>query len=93
MNIDAFYQLNDEMPEDIANFANGEGLSERLFDSLFSYYCSTNEMPYAVAKARTGDPYEWVDDKFTSFIEILLTSDSPVLVNSDGYLVTEIKPN
>ena len=93
MNIDAFYQLNDEMPEDIVNFMNGGGISERLFDSLFSYYCSTNEMPYAVAKARTGDPYEWVDDKFTAFIEILLASDGPVLVNSDGYLVTSIQSN
>jgi hypothetical protein len=93
MQLDAFYQLNDEMSQDIVNFVNGEGLSEKLFDALFSYYTSTNEMPYGVAKARTGDPYEWIDDKFTSFVEKLITSNDVVLVNSDGYLITGIQSN
>jgi hypothetical protein len=26
-------------------------------------------MPYGVAKARTDDPYTWIDDRFTDFIE------------------------
>lgn len=92
MQVDIFLALNDELPEDIVNFANGEGLSDKLYDALFSYYSSTDEMPYGVAKARTGDPYEWIDEKFSAFLEKLISSDV-VLVNSDGYLITDIKPN
>lgn len=36
---------------------------EKNFDKLFEYYLSTGEMPYGVAKARTGDPYNWIADK------------------------------
>lgn len=42
--------------EDLANF-------DELYDALFDHYCSTNEMPYGTAKARTGDPYEWITAK------------------------------
>ena len=94
MKLQAFYELADEMREDIINFANGEGLSERLYDSLFSYYCGTGEMPYGVAKARTGDPYEWIDDRFTDFIEKIMGED-PLYVKfeHDGYYVTDFKPS
>lgn len=39
-----------------------------LFDSvyyekLFDYYVSTGEMPYGVAKARDGDPDQWIVDR------------------------------
>jgi predicted N-acyltransferase len=92
MRLDAFYALADEMREDIVNFTNGEGLSERLYDSLFSYYCGTNEMPYSVAKARTGDPYEWIDDRFTAFIEKLVsTAPLYIKLETDGYYVTDFK--
>ncbi len=93
MQLDAFLELNQIMSKDIVNFINGEGMSERLYGSLFSYYCGTNEMPYSVAKARTGDPYEWIDDKFTSCVEKLSTSNDVVLVYSDGYLSTGIQSN
>ena len=90
MQLDAFFELQGHLSQDITNFVNGEGLSDNLYDALFSYYCGTNEMPYGVAKARTGDPYEWIDDKFTSFIEKLISSDV-VNVESDGYYITSIK--
>ena len=38
----------------------GEEMDNDLYDALFDYYLSAGEMPYGVAKARTGDPYEWV---------------------------------
>jgi len=31
-----------------------------VFDKLYEYYLNAGEMPYGVAKARDGDPYEWV---------------------------------
>jgi hypothetical protein len=29
---------------------------------LFDYFCSSEEMPYGVAKARTGEPDVWILD-------------------------------
>jgi hypothetical protein len=64
----AFKELLAVYSEDVAKYKQGEGLTERLYESLFSYYCSTGEMPYGVAKARTGDPYDWIEECFGSFI-------------------------
>jgi hypothetical protein len=32
-------------------------------DILFQHYCNNGEMPYGVAKARTGDPDQWIYDR------------------------------
>jgi hypothetical protein len=57
-------ELNRHHQLDIVSFANGHEMSFDLFNALFTYYCNSNEMPYGVAKARTGDPYEWVATQF-----------------------------
>ena len=33
------------------------------FDELFEYYTRTNQMPYGTAKARTGDPFTWIQHR------------------------------
>ena len=38
-------------------------LPDDAYDYFYEYYTSTGEMPYGVAKARTGDPYNWLSDK------------------------------
>jgi hypothetical protein len=38
-------------------------LDHELYEAAFDYYCQNGEMPYGVAKARTGDPYVWITDK------------------------------
>lgn len=48
---------------EVKNFEHGEELSDHLFDALFDYYCDNGEMPYGVAKARTGDPFEWITQR------------------------------
>jgi hypothetical protein len=45
---------------EVRNFEQGQDLDQDLFDALFDYYCDSGEMPYGTAKARTGDPYEWI---------------------------------
>lgn len=30
------------------------------FETLYEYYTSNGEMPYGTAKARDGDPHEWI---------------------------------
>lgn len=36
---------------------------EDNFEELFEYYMSTNQMPYGTAKARTGDPFTWIQHR------------------------------
>jgi hypothetical protein len=38
----------------------GSNMTDTDFQVLFDYYTQNNQMPYGVAKARTGDPYEWI---------------------------------
>lgn len=45
---------------DIDGFRDGRAdITPRLYDDLFVYY--VEEMPYGTAKARDGDPYEWIE--------------------------------
>lgn len=50
-------------PHEAQNFDAGSELDDRLFDALYDHYLANGEMPYGVAKARDGDPYEWVSNK------------------------------
>lgn len=49
----------------------GRPLSESQFDFFYEYYSNNGEMPYGIAKARTGDPYDWIDAKITEDYEQL----------------------
>ena len=33
------------------------------YDKLYEYFCNSGEMPYGIAKARTGDPDLWMLEK------------------------------
>ncbi len=37
-----------------------EAYVELHFDQLYEHYLNNGEMPYGVAKARDGDPHEWL---------------------------------
>jgi hypothetical protein len=47
---------------DIKDFVQNGDMSEPLYDALYDYY--QDDMPYGVKKARTGDPFEWVGQRF-----------------------------
>lgn len=34
-----------------------------FYDAVFGYFTDSGEMPYEVARARTGDPIEWITDR------------------------------
>jgi hypothetical protein len=53
----------DRFKHEVAQFEQGADLDDNLFDALYDYYVNKGEMPYGTAKARTGDPYEWVSDR------------------------------
>ena len=49
------------MGRDIEQFKRSGELSDALYSALYDHY--RDEMPYGIAKARTGDPYEWIMNK------------------------------
>ena len=45
----------------VADFQESGELTDELFTALYEHWLS--EMPYGTAKARTGDPYEWIGER------------------------------
>jgi hypothetical protein len=48
--------------EEIPNFLERWDMSDELFQDLYDYYF--DDIPYGIKKARTGDPEEWVAERF-----------------------------
>lgn len=55
-----FYEI--VTPERAREFLEYGELDD-LYDQLYEYYLSIGEMPYGTAKARDGDPYQWISDR------------------------------
>jgi hypothetical protein len=49
-------------PHELAIFNTEGELDDDLYHALFDHYTDEGEMPYGVAKARDGDPYNWISD-------------------------------
>ena len=47
---------------EVRDFIDNGDMSDHLFHALYDYYF--DDMPYGVKKARDGDPYEWIGDRF-----------------------------
>jgi len=45
---------------EVKQFERSGELDNDLYEALFDYYSDAGEIPYGIAKARDGDPYEWV---------------------------------
>jgi hypothetical protein len=54
---------------EVKTFEKGGDLDEDLYHALFDYYMDSGEIPYGVAKARDGDPYEWVAANLQSHLQ------------------------
>ncbi len=61
---DTLQHIISKYKNEVKRFMAGEELDNDLYDALFDYYFSAGEMPYGVAKARTGDPFEWISQRF-----------------------------
>jgi len=58
--------IKDTYKRDIKDFTQSGDMSDDLFHALYDYYF--DDMPYGTKKARDGDPYEWVADRFAQDI-------------------------
>ena len=58
----------DRFKYEVRSFEQGGDLDDDLYDALFDYYMDTGDMPYGTAKARDGDPYEWVAQNLESHL-------------------------
>lgn len=65
----AYDRLTAEDLEEIMNVRSGrkDEVSYETYEKLFSIYM--REMPYGTAKARTGDPYQWISNKIMRMSE------------------------
>ena len=61
--------------------ANSFEFPEDLYNALFDYYTENGEMPYGTAKARDGDPYEWLADKLSTVLGNVDLDDNRPEVN------------
>lgn len=59
-----------ELSLDVEKFIKTGDMTDRLYEELYSYYVNEGEMPYEVAKARSGDPYEWVCINFEDYLGV-----------------------
>jgi len=41
---------------------DGRFAETKAYEKLYDYFCNSGDMPYGVAKARTGDPDIWILD-------------------------------
>ena len=57
-----FQHILNTYKRDIRDFVQYGAMTDHLFDALYDYYF--DEMPYGTKKARTGDPHEWVSQRF-----------------------------
>ncbi len=53
---------------EVEQFKAGSELDNDLYDALYDYYNDHGSMPRGTAKARTGDPFEWVSQRFADDI-------------------------
>jgi hypothetical protein len=53
---------------EVKQFEQTGELDQDLYEALFDYYSDAGEIPYGIAKARDGDPMEWVANNLQSHL-------------------------
>ena len=80
-NIETLEHILTRFPKEVKDFELGHDLDDDLYHALYDYYNLHGEMPYGVAKARTGDPFEWVTQQLDAHLgggmQIGMDADRP----------------
>ena len=48
---------------------DGRFIETRAYEKLYDYFCNSGEMPYGVAKCRTGEPDAWILDYLDMLVQ------------------------
>ena len=57
---------------------------DEFYDDLYEYYVSSGEMPYGIAKARDGDPDQWIQEELDrEYGDDFATDDVPDSMDGD----------
>ena len=57
---------------------------DEFYDDLYEYYVSSGEMPYGIAKARGGDPDQWIQEELDrEYGDDFATDDVPDSMDGD----------
>ncbi|WP_353480176.1 hypothetical protein [Haliscomenobacter sp.] len=68
---------------EVKNFeANGD-LDDDLYHALYDYYSDNGEMPYGTMKARTGDPYNWINDRLANELGVTESNSGMIMPEAD----------
>ena len=70
--------IKDRFGPEVREFTQSGDMDNDLYDALYDYYF--DDMPYGTKKARTGDPHEWVADRFASDLGINENLISPIIM-------------
>lgn len=70
---------------EVRNFRETGNLDNDLYDALYDYYSDHGEMPYGVAKARTGDPHNWISDKLHQHLHAGDIDEAASMVDIPAY--------
>jgi hypothetical protein len=68
---------------EVKNFEAAGDLDDDLYHALYDYYSDNGEMPYGVAKARDGDPYEWVAMRLASELGVNESNSGMIMPEAD----------
>ena len=47
---------------------DGRFIETKAYEKLYDYFCNGEEMPYGVAKCRTGEPDAWILDYLDALV-------------------------
>lgn len=61
--MDAYDILRAVHAAEISTLEDSGEMSDRLYSDFYEYFVNAGEMPYGTAKARDGDPYQWIFDR------------------------------
>jgi len=68
---------------EVRNFEAAGDLDDDLYHALYDYYSDNGEMPYGVAKARDGDPYEWISDRLADELGVNESNSGMIMPEAD----------
>lgn len=80
---ETFDHICDRFRAECKAFQQSGELDDDLYDALYDYYLHSGEMPYGIAKARTGDPYNWVTLQFEKDIGTNESNSGMIMPEAD----------